>query len=171
MGDPQTESAEKINSSAEEGFFPEEGEIFSAHWHIFMPTVVICALYLLGYGVLLGLERGDSALARLVLLVITVGVPLLAAHALLRFYTSRVQIAEDHIRYHLGWPKRLPVDVPLVLIDSTRVRRGLSGRLFGGGTLEITLTTGQRINVPDLKDPENVQTALNEAINAAQQYP
>ena len=110
------------------------------------------------------LGRLDSSLAKLFLIVLAVGVPLLAIHAFLRFNTARIQVADDHVRYHRGWPQRFPRDLPFVLIDQVYVRRGLAGRLFGGGTLAMRLTTGDRVYVPDLKDPEAACSELKLAL-------
>ena len=40
-----------------------------------------------------------------------IGVPLLAAHAFLRFQTIRMQVSDGHVFCHPGWPKELPIDV------------------------------------------------------------
>ncbi len=127
--------------------------LFAAHWHIFVPTLAIGLLYSLAWLGLALLGKSDTGLARLFIVVMAVGVPLLAAHAFLRFQTIRLQINEGHVLCHPGWPKELPIDVPLEMIESIRVRRGLSGRLFGGGTIIIRLVTGNTVAIADLAEP------------------
>ncbi len=141
--------------------------LFAAHWHIFVPTVAIGLLYSFAWLFLAYLGKSDSGLARLFIVVMAVGVPLLAAHAFLRFQTIRLQINEKHLLCHPGWPKELPIDVPPEMIDSVKVRRGLSGRLFGGGTVVIKLVTGNTIAIADLANPEKARAAIMEVATNA----
>jgi len=84
-------------------FVREDGVVHAAHWHLFIPTIIIAALYFSGWLVLILLGRIDTSLAKLFVIVLALGVPLLTIHAFLRFYTSRIQVADDHVRYHRGW--------------------------------------------------------------------
>ncbi|MFK7901309.1 MAG: PH domain-containing protein [Nitratireductor sp.] len=131
---------------------------YASHWQIFIPTLVIFLAYGLGLIVLFSMGMTSSALFRLGAIVLGVGVPLIAVHAFLRFSTVRLQFLETHLRYHSGWPSDASVDVPYELISSLDVRRGLAGRLFGGGTIVIKLTTGNRIAIADVFDPLGAQT-------------
>jgi len=135
-------------------FVREDGVVHAAHWHLFIPTIIIAALYFSGWLVLILLGRIDTSLAKLFVIVLALGVPLLTIHAFLRFNTTRVQTCDAFVRYHPGWPKRFLVDLPFALIDHVSVKRGLSGRIFGGGTLVIHLTIGEKIFVPDLSEPD-----------------
>ena len=141
--------------------------LFAAHWHIFIPTLAIGLLYSLAWLVLAFLGKSDSGLARLFIVVMAVGVPLLAAHAFLRFQTIRLQVNVGHLLCHPGWPKELPIDVPPEMIESVRVRRGLSGRLFGGGTVVIELVTGNTVAIADLAEPEKARAAIMEVASNA----
>lgn len=144
---------------------PAEGTnaIFTAHWQIFFPTVLIFLLYGAAVLVLWANGRSDTALFRLFALVVGVGVPLLAAHAFLRYSTVRIQLREGLLRYHPGWPKDTPTEIPQELIDRVFVKRGLAGRLMGGGTVVIVTTAGNRIAIADLRDPEAVVRSFNAA--------
>lgn len=148
---------------------PEDGEVHSAHWHIFVPTIVIAILYFCGLVMLWILGKADGALARLFIIVLTVAVPLLIIHALLRYNTSSVQLAEECVRYHRGWPARVPVEMPYIMLESVSIKRGLSGLMFGGGTLVMKLKTGDKVSVPDLKHPKQVQELLREKISVPHQ--
>lgn len=145
-------------------FARADGEIYGAHWHIFIPTLVVAVLYFFGWLVLLVLGRGEGTLAKLFVLVLAVGVPLLTIHAFLRFNTTRVQMCDAFIRYHPGWPKRFLVDLPYALVEKISIRRGLSGRIFGGGTLVLHLTIGEKVYVPDLSDPDGACKAARAAL-------
>ncbi|MEM9278099.1 MAG: PH domain-containing protein [Pseudomonadota bacterium] len=141
--------------------------LFVAHWHIFAPTIAIGILYSAAWGFLAMLGKADSGLARLFIAVMAVGVPLLAAHAFLRYQTIRLQVSEGHAFCHPGWPKELPVDVPLSVIKQVKVRRGLFGRLFGGGTLIIDLVTEGSVVVADLAEPDLAKETIDAIREAA----
>ncbi|MEZ5791981.1 MAG: PH domain-containing protein [Nitratireductor sp.] len=140
------------------------GTIFRPRWQLFLPTIAIAVLYSMAWTWLVLEERGGGALARLFLIVMAIGVPLLAAHAFLRFQTIRVQVLNDAVRYHPGWPRDLPIDMPLALIDKVSVKRGLSGHLFGGGTLVMELTTGEKAAIADLAEPEAAKSEIDAAM-------
>ena len=138
--------------------------LFTAHWHLFMPTVVIAVLYSICWAILVSIGMIDAALARMVVIVMAIGVPLLAAHAFLRYQTIRLQVSDSHVYCHPGWPKDLPIDLPVHIIREVRVKRGLSGRLFGGGTIVMDLTTGTKIVIADLGEPDAAKNEIERAI-------
>ena len=45
------------------------------------------------------------------------------------------------------------------------VKRGLSGRLFGGGTVVLNLTTGSRVVIADLGEPDEAKREVERAIS------
>lgn len=139
--------------------------LFVSHWHIFVPTLVIGLLYSAAWGFLSMVGKSDSGLARLFIVVMAVGVPLLAAHAFLRYQTIRLQISEGQILCHPGWPRDLPICVPLNVIESVVVKRGLSGRLFGGGTVVLQLVTGGQVSVTDLAEPDLARSRILAAMD------
>lgn len=135
----------------------DEGSVsFRAHWQIFVPTIVILISYGLSMLYLWATNRVDTNLFRLFAIVAAVGVPLLAAHAFLRFETVRVKLLKNAIQYHPGWPKHMAQEIPMELIEILKVKRGLAGRLMGGGTLIIHTSTGSKIAIADLKDPDKI---------------
>lgn len=129
---------------------------YKAHWHIFMPTVIIAVLYIFGWVTLYFMGLSGGGLARLFIVVLAVGVPILFAHAFLRYQTIAIEIYESHLQYHTGWPKAEPVRLPYGMIKNARSTRGLSGRLFGGGTVVLRLIAGEAIGVADVEKPELV---------------
>ena len=126
---------------------------YKAHWHIFMPTIIIAVLYLIGWAVLYFMGLSGGGLARLFIVVLAVGVPILFAHAFLRYQTISIEIFDHHLLYHTGWPKSEPVSLPYDMITGVRFTRGLSGRLFGGGTVVLKLIAGEAIGVADVSAP------------------
>lgn len=137
--------------------------LFAAGWPIFIPTTVIAILYFCAWLFLVLVGKADTGLARLFIIVMSVGVPLLAAHAFLRYQTIRLQVDEGHLLCHPGWPKELPVDVPFAVIEKVKVRYGLTGKLFDCGTVIIRLTTGGEVAIADLSRPHNAKRAIVEA--------
>lgn len=138
--------------------------LFSAHWHIFAPTIIILIAYSISWLLLAMADMSGTNLARLFIVVMAVFVPLLAAHAFLRYQTIRVQVNDDCLFCHPGWPKDLPIEVPVAMIENVLVKRGLSGRLFGGGTLVLELVAENKIIIADLAEPEKAQAAIQEII-------
>lgn len=132
------------------------GQLFKPHWQIFVPTVIILISYCAAMAYLWATGRVDTALFRLFAIVAAVGVPLLAAHAFLRYETVRVLLKDDSICYHPGWPKDRMLEVPHKLIERIFVKRGLAGNLLGGGTLVIETSTGGRIAIADLRNPDTI---------------
>ncbi len=126
---------------------------YRAHWHIFVPTIVICILYIAGWVTLYLMDKSQGDLARLFIVVLAVGVPLLFAHAFLRYQTISIKIFETHLQYHTGWPRAEPVRLPYGLIDKIKYTRGLSGRVFGGGTVILQLVAGEAIGIADVEKP------------------
>ena len=133
---------------------------FFADWVLFLPTLIIAVLYFCAWLVLILLGMGGSGLARMFVVVMAVGVPILGALAFLRHQTIRVQINDDNIVCHQGWPKDMPMEIPLEFIKKVSVKRGLFGRLFNRGTLMVELTTGNRIAVADLASPYKAKKAI-----------
>ena len=137
---------------------PDHGESqdFRSHWKLFLPTLVIFISYVLSLLYLWATGRSDSGLFRLAALVAGVGVPLLAAHAFLRYETVRLRIYRNVVKVHPGWPKNRALEIPHELITDMAIKRGLSGRLMGGGTLIISTSVGTKMAVPDLKEPDRI---------------
>ena len=132
---------------------------------LFLPTAAVGVIYAAAWLYLGNSGKDTHELMRLIFIVMSVGVPLLAAHAFLRFQTVRVQVLANAVRYHPGWPRDVPIDMPLDLIDRVRVRRGLAGLVFGGGTLVMDLTTGQKATIADLGDPSGAREAIEVRMN------
>jgi hypothetical protein len=138
--------------------------IFTARWQLFLPTIAIALIYSAAWFYLYSEGQHDTSLARLYVIVLALGVPLLGAHAFLRFQTIRVQVLSRGIRYHPGWPRDLPVDLPYDLVERVRIKRGLIGWIIGSGTLVLDLTTGERAAIADLDKPGKARKEILEAM-------
>jgi membrane protein YdbS with pleckstrin-like domain len=138
--------------------------LFFAHWHIFAPTILIFIGYSVSWYLLLSFEMSGTHLGRLFIIVMSVFVPLLAAHAFLRFQTIRLQINPHGVVCHPGWPKDLPIEVPFAMIEDVAIKRGISGRMLGGGSLILTLPSERKLVISDLSKPEEAKKLISEAI-------
>ena len=133
---------------------------------LFLPTLVIAA----GYGaVWLWLQasgQGTSALARLCLAVLLVGVPLLAAHAALRLATFSLKVMVHAVHLQQGFPSAGSAEIPWSAIRALEVRRGFGGWLTGAGTLVFHLTTGDRLAARGLRHPQEARAMVERAARA-----
>ncbi len=140
--------------------------LYFAHWRIFMPSIVILLAYFSAWALLSITDYSDSNLARLFIVVMSVFVPLLAAYAFLRYQTIRLQINEDCIYCHPGWPKDLATKVHLSMIEKIDIKQGLTGALFGGGSLLLYLTDGSNIEISNLANPNDAKKTILKAISS-----
>jgi hypothetical protein len=114
---------------------------------LFLPALAIAV----SYGVLmLVLWAGgwtNGSFARLCLLVLLIGVPLLVAHAGLRAITVGVRLEPRGVVLSRGFPARGAI----ILGWHEIADAGASGRgFFGGHTLQVEDTSGGRTSIHDL---------------------
>ena len=121
---------------------------------LFLPALVVAA----GYGTLLFAlvlgDRGNGPLARVCMIVLVIGVPLLLAYAGLRLSTTRLTLHAAHLEAHPGFPARDPVAIPYAAVSRASVRRGLSGWITGAGSLVIERENGLPVTVSGLSSPD-----------------
>lgn len=121
---------------------------------LFLPALVVAAGYAALWAYLVADGRGEGALARISLMVLFVGTPLLLAHAGLRLATTRLTLRGAHLEAHKGFPARDPEIVAYAAISDATLRRGLSGWLTGAGSLVIKRENGPVLVVPGLAHPD-----------------
>ncbi len=136
---------------------------FRAHWSVFLPTIAVTVLYGSAFVWLWGAGEANGALARVCLLVLAVGVPMLFVHAGLRFTTTRLRIGKRAVIMRLGWPRRRLDSVKLREITRVDLRRGIAGRLFDTGTVVLITRTGVRHSISDIAAPQSLVAALRAA--------
>lgn len=129
------------------------------------------ALIIAGYGILLAtlvfLDMGNSAVARLCIVILALAAPFLVAYAVLRRVSTRLDVFSHAVHLQPGFPKAGQYVVPYALIRSVRVRRGIGGWLAGSGTVFIELTNGARIAASDLAAPESARDAILSRLHPA----
>ncbi len=132
----------------------------SAHWALFLPTVLIALLYGLAWLILYLAGLGDSDLARLCLVVFVVAPPLIGAYALFRYETIGLTLAEGRLLVNSGGFGADIREIPLNEVRAVTVKRGLVGRLVDMGTVRIETGSGRDVVVPGLAAPQTVVRAV-----------
>lgn len=121
---------------------------------LFLPSMVIAAGYAGALVVLTAIGRGDGTVARVCLLVLVIGVPLLLTYAGLRLSTTQLTLRGAHLEAHPGFPVRDPVTVTYSDVTHAALRRGLSGWITGAGSLVIERESGAPVVVSGLAHPD-----------------
>ena len=133
---------------------PEELKV-GTHWTVFLPSLVIALLYGGLWAWFSGGEAADG-LARVALLVVAVGVPMLLAHAAVRFVGAEIVLRKETLTARPGVPKRTETRVRVDDVVKVSIRRGLIGRVFDVGTVILTDRSGLSVTVPDMAAPSHV---------------
>lgn len=127
--------------------------------------MVVALLYGIVLVLLLVTGNGDTDLAKIMLLVLLMVVPLLLVRAYLRYASLGLRIGQDYIAYRQGWLrprwKRLRLDE----VSSAKVRHGLAGDMLGGGDLVITLYADRPLQLQDLNRPGQAALEVMKRIN------
>jgi len=133
---------------------------------IFLPSGLIVGGYAAAFLTLWLLGHGEDTLARLCLLVLALGSPFLAAQAVLRRYTIRVDVRPHAVYVHSGFPRRAPHEIPYALIRRLTLTRDPVGRLTGSGTLVLDMIDGTAVTVADLARPGAALRAIGRRMDA-----
>lgn len=136
---------------------------------LFLPGLVVAFGYATLWAVLYFNGRGGGALARVCLLVVILGVPVLIAYAGLRLSTTRLTLRGAHLEAHAGFPARDPVIVAYPAVTGVSLRHGLSGWITGAASLVIERDNGAPVIVPGLSFADAALADLRarcEAFNA-----
>jgi len=141
-----------------------------AHWSVFLPAVIVAALYGLGWVGLDTTGHAGGALGRLVFLVLLTAPPLLVAHAFLRYYSARATVTRKYILLSRGWPRYTAERIPLADVESVTLRRSLVARLVGAGSLHIRLWDGRDIDARDLADPHELVDIIRGRLRVERPY-
>lgn len=141
-----------------------------AHWSLFLPAILVGALYGASWLALDATGRSGGALARLVFLVLVAAPPLLLGHAFLRFYSVGVAATRNFILVARGWPHQSAERIPLSEVESVSVRSSLISRLLGAGSLHIRLWDGRDIDARDLARPQKIVDALEGRLHVVRPY-
>lgn len=135
-----------------------------AHWTVFLPTVVVFLLYGGVWLVLICVGKGNTALAKISLLVILIVVPVLAIHAYLRLVSLGLMFGRDFIVYRQGWLRPRWKRLRIEDLSHASVVQGPVARWFGGGGVILSKTDGSDVCLYDLADPGTVARRITNHI-------
>ena len=127
---------------------------------LFLPGLIISAGYGLVYVYLHVTGQAGGHLARLVFAVLMIACPVILTWAGLRLATIRLHFGANGLEAHPGFPARDPVLLPYLDLDGVSIRRDLSNRLTGTGTLVLRPSSGKAIIMDALKDAEGAEKLL-----------
>lgn len=141
---------------------------FKAHWTIFLPAIVVGLLYGGLWVFLLVVGKGDTALARILLLVLVLAVPVLLVRAYLRFASFGLLIGRRALSYRRGWIR--PGWHRLQLNSLTGVRASMNplGRALGGGALIFTRLDGGDVSLYDVESPQEAARQISRRLRILQ---
>ncbi len=142
-----------------------------AHWTIYLPTLVVAAVWAAVYGWAALHEPPLMGLRGLALAVEVLAVPPLLFFAALRARVLMVEVKarldgegratglrELCLREGFGNPREVRVGADEIAF--VRVRRSLPQRFFGGGALDVRTLSGERIWIADLDAPDAIAHAV-----------
>lgn len=141
---------------------------FNAHWTLFLPAFVVAGLYGGLWVFLLASGKGDTALARLMLLVLLLIVPVLLVRAYLRYVTFGLLIRRYALVYRRGWWRPRWRRIKLENISEVRPVLSPLGRLFGGGALDLTRIDHADIRLHDIDGPEEAAQQISRRLRILQ---
>lgn len=148
---------DNLAALAEEVFAPSKTALF-------LPVVVIAA----GYALLLGWIwiAGDisSGIARLAIIVLIAGVPLLLAHAILRYLSTGIRLFDEFAKLNPGFPRYGSREI--LYSDIADIELNPSILPTKSGTVTIRLISGEKLAVCDLDHPQFVREAFNRRMEA-----
>lgn len=135
---------------------------------LFLPVAVVAAGYAALLSWLLATGRADNSIARLSVIVLSIGVPILIAHAVLRYFTIRIQPQAHMLYLQTGFPRTEMLHVPYPVIRDIYIRRGIVGRFTDSGTLVFRLVAGQPLAVCDLRHPDAAKAEIERFMDGAE---
>ena len=141
---------------------------FKAHWTLFLPALVVALLYGGLWMYLLAIGKGDTALARIMLLVLLLIVPVLLVRAYLRFASFGLLIRRQALIYRRGWLRPRWRRVKLDSISGVRPVLSPLGRLFGGGALVLKRHDDRELRLYDIDGPEDAARQISRRLRIVQ---
>ena len=141
---------------AEESGDADIGRFAKGHWALFLPAIVIAAIYVAAWGLLVVAGEGGGELARLSLLVAVVAPPLIGAHAFFRYESVCLGVVGDEVVVNRGGYGSGAETIPVGDIAEIAVNRGLLTSATGMATVRLRLENGRVVDVPGLAEPDGV---------------
>lgn len=141
---------------------------FKAHWTIFLPALTVAFIYGGLWVVLLIAGKGDTALARILLLVLLLVAPVLLVRSYLRLASFSLHIGRQALSYRRGWIRPRWRRLQLSSLTGVRASMNPLGRIFGAGTLILTRFDGGDIALHDVAWPEQAARQIARRLRITQ---
>lgn len=141
---------------------------FNAHWTIFLPALTVAFIYGGLWVFLLIAGKGDTALARILLLVLLLVAPVLLVRAYLRQASFSLHVGRHVLRYRRGWLRPRWRQLQMNSLTSVRASANPLGRILGGGALIITRLDGSDIALYDVASPEQAARQISRRLRSSQ---
>ncbi len=129
-----------------------------------MPAIFIAILYGGSWLSFVAAGKGDTALARILLLVLMMVAPVLLVRASLRFQSFGLLIGRQAVTYRRGWVRPSWHRIQMDSLTSVRAVLTPFSRIFGGGALEFTEVDGRKFRFYDVKDAEQVARQISRRV-------
>ena len=144
---------------------PADHSLRASKVALFLPVAVIAA----GYGLLLlwlwFTGELASGIARLAVIVLAFGLPMLLAHAALRYATISMQLQDGFVQARPGFPQRGTLNIPYTDIERIDIKRGIARLVGNYGTLVVHLKNTDKVSICDLGDPEAICEEIMKRVN------
>ena len=150
-------------SYVESNLMPDERVIYTAkvHWSVFIPGFIFLAFSLL-HGLVGGVQNNPAFFVFF----------WPAAFFLVRGHLIRTStelaVTSKRIVAKFGLIRRHTIELNLNKVESFHVEQGLSGRMFGYGTINISGTGGVRTPIKQIDQPLEFRRSAVAAVDAAQ---
>ena len=135
--------------------------LFTAHWRLFIPTVVLTVAFACIWVALTLTGQSHSDVGRFFIVAMALLLPLLGASAFLRFQTTRVQIHDDYVAVHTGNLMSNLKELDLGKLKSVTCKVSA----FGAGSLFLEDDSGSVTVLRSLKRPEAARDAIVERLS------
>lgn len=127
-----------------------------SRFRLFVPTALVACGYGILYLALRTMDASDGPVAKVSLLILAAGVPLIAAYAFLRALTIAVRLEPHALVLARGFPALHPVALAWHEVADVSV---LESR-FSGSALIVEDTQGTRVMVRDLAGAEQAASLI-----------
>jgi uncharacterized membrane protein YdbT with pleckstrin-like domain len=138
---------------------------YIAHFHWIRYAVAYGALII---SIVLGIFLRLSSESFLVGIVPPVIGVIIFLSIMLPIWTTEIGVTNQRIIYKTGLISRDTNELQLRSIEEVSMQQGVLGRILGYGRIEIHGTGEEEIVLPNLGDPLELRTALQEAIGDVQ---